>query len=1268
MDNNNNDNNIDEVSLQGADDDAKEVEEEAKRRAKKTVRKYTRSKNKSGNESKAKEVAEKMKKQQEQAKKNAAKAAETTGKVMQAEGKATQAAGKGMQAAGKGMQQGGEAIKQASDGLGEAASAIPYVGGPLGASIKASGAVTGEGTKAAGHATEKAGKATEKAGKATEEAGKKVENAGKKLKKSSNNNSSSTRSQRIRGFLKMHLPAVIQIVLVLIAVLYLVGVIMFIITMPGLILGKLDDWGRGILADIQGFLFGDSASARIKSEDVINLAEHMERMGYDIQGYGLGMVEYKKDGSSVNTRNGQAKEINKIAKNVEGKEYLRTYLATNENTYILSQWSVLGAITSDIDRFVDWLEFWKEDDFKTAEEYSTGMINIVGQTDASIFESPDSSDYVKIDRSSKQMKIYSSAIKLPFNNKFQWGETFSYDLNNWVGRYGRPTELFLSLHLSTMMPDLAYRIATEQDFNTKVNIGLMDVNMVYEVTATKGDSTIGNDEINDYYSKYCSGGVSGSNNEKIPGTDWMKREIVELKEIADNGDGDIASLYSSGSIGNIDFGSVAEDNGHFTKYNLTDYQLSQLTFVAYREQGTDVGAAAEASLMANLFEKNGSGFGSGGDGLVNYVLHSGWFASRSTGSTDNDQQHKNIVSQVLIKGKRTLPVYVVEHDWLGDIGYVDNNGQSFSKYNKSQYVKDVTKIHQDPNRFSGGGATYTFFCFPSGPNSGIDEDPFGYYTKYGDDFCYTFDDSFQYSNPGIAVKWPFITSVTSHWFYNDIDFTKGVYRFAKAATKTIDYKPEDEDDILNKNNVEVKLDATLGSSQGIIYQVAEPEATGPNDSIKKVFTDSKYYRYDGTDETAYKIENAKAMDLNKSSFKFNGENHSVQKTLKDGVEKQEVSFRENKAEALAAFGILKNMHTEASDYIYRNLKELLISLEYFTTQELTDEIKDIMLWPIKTDNQNTKWETTKDEKTFGTIIKCEEKEKTVLAPSDAKVKEINGNSITLTFTTLNKDDTELLEYIYKDAFVKINREILYGLEMKIDNVKLKSSIKKGDKIKRGQELGTAAGQTDGKPSITITMYNLDKSIVENIDDYLKQKENNKYEELMKIKKEAPKEYKEGLDINAFLQGGFGGSSTVATGWRKAVVDAARTQIGVRYGTWQNGEGYEWGDNLTCSGLTWGAYKQAGIDIPMAQNHGRGGGDSQPGRVKQNGNWIDASEWQKLKPGDLVFYSQDGDWTNTYHVALYIGDHKIIEAVPDRVAEHDLNYCGGFIGGGTPIKE
>lgn len=177
-------------------------------------------------------------------------------------------------------------------------------------------------------------------------------------------------------------------------------------------------------------------------------------------------------------------------------------------------------------------------------------------------------------------------------------------------------------------------------------------------------------------------------------------------------------------------------SGHnsFIKYNLTDDQLLQIASLAQQEQGTAKGAAAEASLMANLFEINGSKYGSGADGLYNYVRNSGWFAN-STKFMDGRAARTEVIDavrNVLINGKRTLPVYIDEHDYLGDIISVTNSGSSILKTEKGSYIKFNTIIK---NRM---GSTYTFYSFPD-----TNSDPFGYTSesrrKEKGEFHYDYD-------------------------------------------------------------------------------------------------------------------------------------------------------------------------------------------------------------------------------------------------------------------------------------------------------------------------------------------------------------------------------------------------------------------------------------------------------------------------------------------------------------------------------------------------
>lgn len=179
-------------------------------------------------------------------------------------------------------------------------------------------------------------------------------------------------------------------------------------------------------------------------------------------------------------------------------------------------------------------------------------------------------------------------------------------------------------------------------------------------------------------------------------------------------------------------------NGVFpaTKYDLTESQLIALARVCMAEQGSVKGAAAEASLMANLFERT-TKYGSGGTGLYKYVRTGGWF-SNAASHMDHGSYTPEIlaaVKDVLVNGNRTLPTYVNEHDcWLcnsrntcsdgkkGDICKLVTNGVTQSSSsdvkNRSNYIQDKTVV------YNVYGSKYTFYTFPES-----NSDPFGYTGK-----------------------------------------------------------------------------------------------------------------------------------------------------------------------------------------------------------------------------------------------------------------------------------------------------------------------------------------------------------------------------------------------------------------------------------------------------------------------------------------------------------------------------------------------------------
>ena len=195
-------------------------------------------------------------------------------------------------------------------------------------------------------------------------------------------------------------------------------------------------------------------------------------------------------------------------------------------------------------------------------------------------------------------------------------------------------------------------------------------------------------------------------------------------------------FYIKGSGGGSQSGVSAYRciSEEFETYDLTEEQLRAIASQAYHEQGTPKGAAAEASLMANRFELYGSKYGEGAEGLYNYVKDSEWFAHSKTNMASDDAPDDVVeaVRSVLVDGKRTLPAYIDEHDWINDLTSVKTNGKSIDKNDRTEYKQFETIIE---NKYD---STYTFYSFPD-----ADSDPFGYTSEENreelGDFHYDFD-------------------------------------------------------------------------------------------------------------------------------------------------------------------------------------------------------------------------------------------------------------------------------------------------------------------------------------------------------------------------------------------------------------------------------------------------------------------------------------------------------------------------------------------------
>lgn len=119
-----------------------------------------------------------------------------------------------------------------------------------------------------------------------------------------------------------------------------------------------------------------------------------------------------------------------------------------------------------------------------------------------------------------------------------------------------------------------------------------------------------------------------------------------------------------------------------------------------------------------------------------------------------------------------------------------------------------------------------------------------------------------------------------------------------------------------------------------------------------------------------------------------------------------------------------------------------------------------------------------------------------------------------------------------------------------------------------------------------------------------------------------------------------GDTGVFIGPPGAVGIAMQAALGKR------GDKYVWGaagpNQFDCSGLTLWAYGQAGISLPHSS------------RAQYDlGKSVASGQWQ---PGDLLFYGSST--SNLHHVAMYVGNGKIVQAPTEGVPVQVVPISGG----------
>jgi cell wall-associated NlpC family hydrolase len=118
------------------------------------------------------------------------------------------------------------------------------------------------------------------------------------------------------------------------------------------------------------------------------------------------------------------------------------------------------------------------------------------------------------------------------------------------------------------------------------------------------------------------------------------------------------------------------------------------------------------------------------------------------------------------------------------------------------------------------------------------------------------------------------------------------------------------------------------------------------------------------------------------------------------------------------------------------------------------------------------------------------------------------------------------------------------------------------------------------------------------------------------------------------------------------VSGSRPARAVAFALGQRGKPYRWGAEgpgaFDCSGLTWAAWRAAGVDIP------RTAAGQLVGLHRVRG---------QLRPGDLLIYASSGP--SRRHVAMVVGPGRMVEALGRGVPIRSTSIRSGWLGAVRP---
>lgn len=235
----------------------------------------------------------------------------------------------------------------------------------------------------------------------------------------------------------------------------------------------------------------------VSETDLVDLANYIQNLGYGLREYGFATEE--QIGFDSNTG-----KVNKVSTEYKEKDedtpnYLYAYILQNERTYtlrgvqktgfnkLLSCIPIIGNISNALEDSIRNTNY-----IKNPDQY--GMIHFDPDSMNEDWWNSIDDFSASIDRDNNRLTIKTGTL---VTSQMNW------DLTGWTGRYGKPIELSLALHLSTMAPDFVYDFCTDGDLQTDIELSTqeMEYNVEYAFHINDSNQTISKEQIvNEYNS------------------------------------------------------------------------------------------------------------------------------------------------------------------------------------------------------------------------------------------------------------------------------------------------------------------------------------------------------------------------------------------------------------------------------------------------------------------------------------------------------------------------------------------------------------------------------------------------------------------------------------------------------------------------------------------------------------------------------------------------------------------------------------------------